>query len=242
MASQEDGRIVEIGTYQELSHKHPKRRGCRQRQGRDVAGVCQWSPSHRVDTASDGRGTRFAIELSPGTIRCALARWRWLVRGALPCPLRSRWDREFESPLLQEGVHCELDRGERSLLWLWSLVDAARRSGIGGSSHGYGRFRCGSGHLRRRARPVLWRIAPYPRLVPRPVVWCRCRGGGAAHRETISDSVGQGARENPNYPTKRTGWPGASAAGLCHKGTLERQPPSPSAITAPVWGTRASCR
>ena len=59
---QEDGRIVEIGTYQELSHKHPKRRGCRQRQGGDVAGVCQWSPAHRVDTASDGRGTRFAID------------------------------------------------------------------------------------------------------------------------------------------------------------------------------------
>jgi hypothetical protein len=29
---------------------------------------------------------------------------RWLVWGALPCPLRSRWDREFESPLLQRGV------------------------------------------------------------------------------------------------------------------------------------------
>jgi hypothetical protein len=33
-----------------------------------------------------------------GTISCALARWRWLVRGAFPCPLRSH--REFESPLL----------------------------------------------------------------------------------------------------------------------------------------------
>src|SRR5271163_4604056 len=29
---------------------------------------------------------------------------RWLVWGALLCPLRSRWDREFESPLLQRGV------------------------------------------------------------------------------------------------------------------------------------------
>ena len=44
-----------------------------------------------------------------GTIRCALSRWRSLVRGALPCPLRSRWDREFESPLLQGRVRCETD-------------------------------------------------------------------------------------------------------------------------------------
>jgi hypothetical protein len=40
------------------------------------------------------------------------ARVRWLVWGALPCPLRSRWDREFESPLLQQRV-CELSVPER---------------------------------------------------------------------------------------------------------------------------------
>jgi hypothetical protein len=34
---------------------------------------------------------------------------RWLVWGALPCPLRSRWDREFESPLLQRRVSLSRD-------------------------------------------------------------------------------------------------------------------------------------
>jgi hypothetical protein len=61
---QEDGRIVEIGTYQELSRKHAERRGCRQRQGGDVAGVCQWSPSHRVDTGA-ARLTRHAARRYP---------------------------------------------------------------------------------------------------------------------------------------------------------------------------------
>jgi hypothetical protein len=40
----------------------PERRGCRQRQGGDVAGVCQWSPSHRVDTGA-ARLTRHAARV-----------------------------------------------------------------------------------------------------------------------------------------------------------------------------------
>ena len=45
-----------------------------------------------------------AVEERCRNDKCTLARWRWLVRGALPCPLRSRWDWEFESPLLQQTV------------------------------------------------------------------------------------------------------------------------------------------
>jgi hypothetical protein len=48
---------------------------------------------------------------------------RWLVWGALPCPRRSRWDREFESPLLQERVTCEL--GSRGVGVDAHLIDVA---------------------------------------------------------------------------------------------------------------------
>jgi len=34
---------------------------------------------------------------------------------ALARPFRSRWDREFESPLLQRGVNCSLHHGAASL-------------------------------------------------------------------------------------------------------------------------------
>ena len=49
---QEDGAIVEIGTYQDLSRETPECRGDWQRQRGDVAGVCQRPPPYRIDAGA----------------------------------------------------------------------------------------------------------------------------------------------------------------------------------------------
>src|SRR5437660_4563563 len=51
-------------------------------------------PPHRISPS------HLLPERDAESISCRLARWRWLVRGAVQSPPPSWWDHEFESSLL----------------------------------------------------------------------------------------------------------------------------------------------
>jgi hypothetical protein len=69
-------------------------------------GVCRLAAGASRDSNSR---SHVLPERDAESIRRRLARWRWLVRGAVQSPPPSWWDHEFESSLLQGRVLCELD-------------------------------------------------------------------------------------------------------------------------------------
>jgi hypothetical protein len=94
-----------VGRPEELGRGRPHRQSelsCRRSPTKPCWASSQWTQRWRKPDSNSR--SHVSPERDAESISCRLARWRWLVRGAVQSPPPSWWDHEFESSLLQRRV------------------------------------------------------------------------------------------------------------------------------------------